>query len=119
MANRNLTTNELKKANDLLAQIRKQLELLAGEDPGLLFAYRRKVAKELGYDERGKPTDRNKLKALKFGEQGGKCPDCQGDLPQKYAVLDRRNAADGYNAGNTELICAECDRKRQAERGYA
>jgi hypothetical protein len=38
----------------------------------LLFAYRRKIVKELGYDERGKPGVRAKLKALKWGQQGGK-----------------------------------------------
>lgn len=119
MANRNLTPNELRKANDLLAYIRGQLRALSGEDRGLLFAYRRKIAKELGYDERGKPADRNKLKARKYGEQHGICPECGEALPEKYAVLDRKNAADGYTVANTELIHAECDRKRQAARGYA
>jgi hypothetical protein len=37
--------------------------------------YRRKIAKKLVYDERGKPGARGKLKALKWGQQNGKCPE--------------------------------------------
>jgi hypothetical protein len=118
MPNRNLTSDELAKANTLLTEIRARLRELAGDDNTLLFAYRRKIAKELGYDERGKPGDRNKLKARKFGEQGGKCTHCGETLPEKYTVLDRRHAADGYTPENTELIHSECDRQRQAAKGY-
>jgi hypothetical protein len=32
MANRNLTSDELRRANDLLGYIREQLQVLAGED---------------------------------------------------------------------------------------
>ena len=64
MPNRNLTANELREANDLLTDIRVRLTSLAADDPLLLFAYRRKVVKELGYDERGKPAARAILKAL-------------------------------------------------------
>jgi hypothetical protein len=74
--NRNLTSVELQKANDLLTQIRKRLIELAAGDPAALFAYRRKIAKELIYDERGKPMLRRALKARKFGEQHGICPHC-------------------------------------------
>ena len=66
MANRNLTADELKSANDLLADIRERMLTLAAGDALLHFAYRRKVAKELGYDERSKPAVRAKLKALKW-----------------------------------------------------
>jgi UTP:GlnB (protein PII) uridylyltransferase len=69
MPNRNLSADELKRANELLADIRARLISLAGADPLLLFAYRRKIAKELGYDERGKPGSRGKLKALKWGSR--------------------------------------------------
>jgi len=52
MPNRNLNADdELKRANELLADIRQRLTSLAAGDPLLLFAYRRKVVKELGYDE--------------------------------------------------------------------
>jgi hypothetical protein len=118
MPNRNLTPDELLKANTLLAEVRSRLAGLSGGDRDLLFAYRRKIVKELGYDERGKPIHRIKLKAFKFGEQGGKCAHCGEQFPEKYTVLDRKNAADGYTADNTELIHAECDRKRQAAKRY-
>jgi hypothetical protein len=47
MQNRNLTVDELKHSNELLRDIRDQLTSLAGGDPLLLFAYRRKIVKEL------------------------------------------------------------------------
>ena len=118
MPNRNLTPDELGKANALLAVVRERLAALSNGDKELLFAYRRKIVKELGYDERSKPSDRNKLKARKFGEQSGKCAECGEPLPEKYTVLDRKNAADGYTPENTELIHGDCDRKRQAAKGY-
>jgi hypothetical protein len=117
MTNRNLTQDELKLANDLLTQIREQLTALSGDDPDLLFAYRRKVAKQLIYDERSTPAHRRKLKALKRKDQDI-CPDCREPLPEKYAVLDRKNASYGYTDSNTELICPGCDRKRQTAKRY-
>jgi hypothetical protein len=72
MPNRNLNPDELKRANELLAEIRQKLVELSGSDPLLLFAYRRKIVKELGYDERGKPGARGKLKVLKWSQQGGR-----------------------------------------------
>jgi hypothetical protein len=118
MPNRNLNSDELKRANDLLRDIRERLTNLAAGDPLLLFAYRRKVVKELGYDERGKPAARAKLKALKWGQQTGKCAHCGHELPLKYSELDRRNAADGYTVENTELVCAKCHQNRQAAKRY-
>jgi DNA repair exonuclease SbcCD ATPase subunit len=118
MPNRNLTAGKLEKAVALLDEIRLQLNRLARGDPALLFAYRRKIAKELSYDERSTPMFRRKLKAQKRKEQGGTCPLCRKPLPDKYAVLDRLRAADGYTPENTRLICAECDRRVQSERGY-
>lgn len=118
MSNRNLKTDELKCANELLADIRTRLNTLAAGDPLLLFAYRRKVVKELGYDERGKPSTRAKLKALKWGQQNRKCAHCRGDLKLRYSELDRKNAADGYTADNTDLLHAKCHQERQATKGY-
>lgn len=119
MPNRNLNTAELKRATELLAEIRTRLRELAGDDPLLLFAYRRKVVKELGYDERGKPQLRGKLKALKWGLQNRKCAHCGEEMPLIYSELDRKNAADGYTEENTELIHAKCHQIRQAQKGYA
>ncbi len=45
-------------------------------DPELLFAYRRKLFKELTYDERSKPSVRRRLKAIKRAEQHGLCAVC-------------------------------------------
>lgn len=118
MPNRNLSADELKRANELLTDIRERLKSLAGGDPLLLFAYRRKVVKELGYDERDKPGVRAQLKALKWGQQNGKCANCDDELPLKYSELDRKNAADGYTAENTELVHAKCHQARQAAKRY-
>jgi hypothetical protein len=98
--------------------IRTRLDALSGGDFELLFAYRRKIAKELGYDERSKPMARRKLKTQKRRDQVGQCAICAGPLPEKYAVLDRLSAAAGYTSENTRLICECCNRKVQGERGY-
>lgn len=119
MPNRQLNAEELSKANALLSEVRNRLAALAGEDTELLFAFRRKVYKELGYDERGKPIARRKLKAAKREEQGGKCKLCNKKLPETYCVLDRLVAIKGYTIDNTQLICQECDTKTQSSRGYA
>jgi UTP:GlnB (protein PII) uridylyltransferase len=119
MTNRNLSSSELANANGLIVRIRQELEVLSAGDPQLLFAYRRKIHKELGYDERGKPMHRKLLKLKKMIQQSSKCAICDGILPDKYCVLDRLNAIDGYTIENTRLIHAECDTKVQSERGYA
>ena len=119
MPNRRLSPEELARASILLNEMRDRLRDLAAGDAELLFAYRRKLYKELTYDERDKPTVRRRLKALKRKEQGGICPLCEKPLPTNYCVLDRFVAAAGYTVGNTRLICKECDAKTQAARGYA
>ena len=82
------------------------------------IAYRRKIAKELQYDERGKPGERRIVKARKIGEQGGKCARCHEVLPEKGAVLDRIEAMPGYTVENTRVLCPKCDGEVQRERGY-
>jgi hypothetical protein len=118
MPNRNLTAAELKRANDLLALVRSRLGELAGDDALLLFAYRRKIAKELMHDERSKPTQRRKLKLLKWKSQGQRCAHCGDEMPLKYSELDRKRAVDGYTEANTELLHAKCHHARQAAKGY-
>lgn len=118
MPNRNLDIKELAIANELLNRLRAEMSILADGDDALLFALRRKIAKELTYDERGKPMLRKLLKSRKYGEQSGLCAECSGALPEKYSVLDRKSAIAGYTAENTELICPTCDTKRQLARGY-
>jgi hypothetical protein len=119
MPNRKLTAEELTEANRLLDTVRARLLELAAGNADLLFAFRRKVYKELIYDERDKPMVRRRLKAVKRREQSGICPLCKNPLPDKYCVLDRFVAAVGYTAENTQLICQDCDVKTQASRGYA
>ncbi|MDR3410302.1 MAG: hypothetical protein P4L87_05040 [Formivibrio sp.] len=118
MANRNLNAEELKQAHLLLDEICGKLEILSGDDLHLLFAYRRKIYKELIYLERGKPMQRRKLKIQKYDLQHGKCAHCSDDIAIQYSELDRKNAADGYTLENTELVHAKCHQARQAAKGY-
>jgi hypothetical protein len=119
MANRILNSEELVRANKLLDEIRVHLKELPGEDPELLFAYRRKNCKATYLDERSGPMARRKLKVQKRKEQGGLCAECREPLPENYTVLDRFRAVEGYIPENTRLICEQCDRKVQKQRGYA
>lgn len=119
MANRQLSEQELERANQLLDEIRAKLTTLSEGDKELLFAYRRKIYKELTYDERSKPMVRRKLKDQKWKEQRGLCALCGKELPDRYTVLDRLNAVDGYTKENTRLIHQECDVKFQEGKGYA
>lgn len=118
MANRNLSPSELTTANALLDEIRAKLKAASGGDEMLLWALRRKVFKELTYDERGKPMERRKLKEAKWKAQRGQCLTCNAPLPDKYCVLDRLEAMKGYTPENTRLICATCDTRLQAAKGY-
>ena len=120
MPTRQLTKAELASlAYPLLEETRSRLRELSAGDEALLWALRRKLTKELGYDERGKTNLRVKLKAFKRGEQGGKCAICQDELPVRNAVLDRLEAMKGYTETNTRLVCPACDHKVQEERGYS
>src|SRR5438105_14237822 len=115
MPNRQLDKEELKKAGELLDLIRIKLNELSGDDRNLLFAYRRKIYKELTYDERGKPMQRKILKAQKLVQQDYKCakPECKTDLRAGEPELHRFEAALKYTPENTELLCRECHRKQQ------
>jgi hypothetical protein len=66
------------------------LEAVANGEPKLLWALRRKLAKELIYLERSNPAQRKKLKARKFAEQKGACAICGGPLPQRGKHIDGR-----------------------------
>ena len=101
MPNRRLTNDELERlADPLLAEVRAKLQQLSDGDASLLWALRRKIAKELGYDERGKPMYRKVLKATKRGEQQNKCAVCGCDLPERNVVLDRFE----IKRGNARLL---------------
>ena len=119
MANRQLTKEELDQMfSPLLEEVRSKLVELSGKDGELLWALRRKLSKELTYDERGKPAHRKKLKAKKRAEQDNKCAVCGASLPDKNAELDCIEAMKGYIAENTRLIHQDCHRQIQEERGF-
>jgi uncharacterized protein YndB with AHSA1/START domain len=109
MVNRTLNPSELAQANSLLSELRQKLEAVSCGDELLLWALRRKIFKELTYDERGKPTERRKLKEAKWKAQRGICSTFNGPLPEKYCVLDWLEAMKGYTSENTQLICVICD----------
>ncbi|MGC1463490.1 MAG: hypothetical protein WA802_14905 [Terracidiphilus sp.] len=118
MANPNLNAEELKLAHHLLDEIRGKLDALASGDVNLLFAFRRKIYKELIYLERRKPMTRRRIKLQKFDRQSGKCARCNLEMKISYSELDRKIAVEGYTVENTELVHAECHRARQAAKGY-
>lgn len=118
MPNRTLSEDELAAANKLLSTIRSRLLKLSSRDESLFWALRRKVYKELTYDERGKPMQRRRLKQLKRTEQKGCCARCREPLPEKYVVLDRLEAMGGYTVENTRLLCRPCDEEVQLSRGF-
>ncbi len=119
MANRLLTDDERERLfAPLVKDVRERLGQLSDGDVDLLWALRRKLAKELSYDERGKPMQRRMLKLKKAAAQKGLCVACGGELPESGAVLDRLEAMGGYTAQNTRLICVACDTRTQQERGY-
>jgi hypothetical protein len=103
----------------LFEQIQADLERLSGGDPRLLWAMRRKLAKELTYLERGTPMERTKLKAIKWKEQGGLCALCGSDMPQSGSELDRTEAYLGYVSSNVRLVHHECHVQDQASKGFA
>jgi hypothetical protein len=119
VSNRRLTAEELSIANSILESVRTQVDENSRDDPTLRFALRRKIYKELVYDERSKPAERVKLKKHMRQIQNGLCARCKEALPDKYTVLDRTNAIDGYVQSNVRLICEGCDRQVQAERRYS
>ena len=115
---RRLSESELEVARVLLGTVRNQLEKVADNDTELLFLLRRKVAKELVYDERSKPAIRKRLKTKKRTEQNGLCAQCNEPLPDSDCVLDRFVASAGYTIENTQLICRPCDNAIQQARKY-
>ena len=116
---RKLSNEELSTVfRPILDQVRLILQRASNRDPELHWALRRKLAKELIYDEREKPAKRKRLKRQKRRQQGDKCQKCGLDLPQRGAVLDRFVAMKGYTLENTRLLCPSCDSELQGSRSY-
>ena len=119
MANRRLTKDEINRLfKPLIDDIRNRLNELSGNDKELIWALRRKLVKELGYDEKGHPMLRKKLKVLKFKEQNGLCAICGKELPEKYSELDRFEAMNGYTPENTRLVHKDCHIKVHESKNY-
>ncbi|HTL63439.1 MAG TPA: hypothetical protein VL305_00450 [Pseudolabrys sp.] len=118
MATRHLDAKEQRKAARLLALIRLKLIGMSQSDPELLFAYRRKIYKELAYDERGKPSVRRKLKMLKWEEQGGRCALCRHKLPLRDSEMDRKKPMLGYTMKNITVVHHQCHRRQQEGRRF-
>jgi hypothetical protein len=118
MPNRNLSPVEITAAVKLHDSIRKRLDQLSAGDPELLFALRRRLVVKLTHDERGTPAHRNKIKRLKRIEQNGMCAFCRGELPLKYAELDRKSASAGYTMENTRLVHHDCHIQDQKKKAY-
>jgi hypothetical protein len=116
---RKLSTDELTTVfRPILDQVRLILLRASNGDSQFHWALRRKLAKELVYDEREKPAKRKRLKRQKRRQQGDKCQNCRLELPQRGAVLDRLDAMKGYTLENTRLLCPRCDLELQVSRGY-
>ena len=92
----------------LFEQTKTELERLSDGNSNVLWALRRKLAKELTYLERGNPRTRGGLKKRKREEQDGLCAFCGDKLPMKGAELDRFDAVAGYTVANTRLVHHEC-----------
>jgi ribosomal protein L44E len=118
VSNRQLTDEEREFMKPLLVEVRAGLRALAGSDDELYWAMRRKLYKELMYDERKKPMQRRALKTFKHKEQGNLCAECRNELPAKNVVLDRLEAMPGYTIENTRLLCRDCDYRIQQERAF-
>jgi|SRR5665213_1308206 len=116
---RQLIESERRNAAKLLDLVRAKLITLSRSDPELLFAYRRKVYKELTYDERGKPMHRRKIKTEKWKLQKEKCADCGRRLPFKDSELDRIKPMMGYTIKNVRVVHHNCHRKQQEKRRFA
>jgi len=118
MSNRRLTSNERKVASQIITETRERIATFSKRDVELEFAMRRYIYIRLQHDERGTSMKRRALKTKLRSRQNNLCPLCGKQLPEKNAVLDRLEAMKGYTEDNTRLLCPNCDKKVQQERGY-
>jgi hypothetical protein len=89
--NRRLTDEERDHLLPLLNDVRERLRVLAGDDAELLWALRRKLYKELMYDERGKPMQRRALKTFKRKEQEAAAPSARANSPTRtWSSIDSK-----------------------------
>ena len=120
MPNPRLTTEQLITLfQPLFEKIQSEIEKLSDGDPKVLWALRRKIAKELVYLERGRPAERRKLQNRKYSQQDGRCAICKEKLPERGGELDRFEAYFGYTAENTRLVCHDCHVADQKAKNYS
>jgi hypothetical protein len=125
MASRKMTASELAAARKILDEVRQRITETAKGEPVFTFALRRYVYKYLGYDERGTPAQRTKLKLQKLIEQDGKCADPSCPFPDRKMTtadepeLDRIDPVKGYTSNNTILVHHQCHRRSQNAKSYA
>lgn len=120
MANPKLTDEQrIQLFVPLFERVKAELHALSEGDARLMWALRRKLAKELVYIERSTPAMRNKLKAVMWAKQNGKCALCGEPMPQKGSELDRTAAYLGYVESNVRLVHHDCHIKDQAAKDYA
>lgn len=103
----------------LFEEIVSMIVEAADGDEDRLWALRRKIAKELNYLERSRPSDRTRLKKLMRAKQNGLCAICEEPLPDKGSELDRFVAKLGYVVSNVRLVHHECHIKDQELKRYA
>lgn len=113
-----LTPEQLIEAAALLNDIRQRIKDLSGHDPEIEFAYRRRIYKQLEYDERSKTQKRKALQKKKWKRQDMLCGICNKPLPLEDSELDRLKAIDGYTEENVLLVHQDCHRKDQKERNF-
>jgi ribosomal protein L44E len=119
MPNRTLTASERRDLFEpLFADVVAKLDAVSEGNGSLLWALRRKLAKDLTYLERGTPMHRRALKIAKQAAQGNQCANCGEELPAQGAELDRFEAMLGYTAENTRLLCHECHVDLQREKKF-
>jgi DNA repair exonuclease SbcCD ATPase subunit len=119
MANPILTTEQRENLFEpLYASVTKSLEQLSAGDTDVLFALRRKLFKELSYQERGSPMLRGKIKQQRRKIQSNICPVCNKTLPENHAHLHRLEAKIGYTVENTQLVHSKCHISGQELLGY-
>jgi len=120
MANPQLTAEMRKRLfAPLFNKVKAELIRVAAGDDRVLWAMRRKLAKELVYLERGKPMHRKRLKEKKYVEQVALCAFCGRVLPYRNAELDRIDAFKGYTMENTRLVHRTCHVADQKRKKYA
>lgn len=118
MPNPTLDADDLRQVNRLLKLTRQRIDRLADGDAARRFAFRRKVWKELVYDERSKPMVRRRLKKLMWEKQKRLCAMCKKRLLLAYSELDRKQASAGYVEANVRLVHAKCHHRDQARKAY-